>query len=359
MMQPIRDWRRTATLAIAALAAIHGCACQIIGGDSEEVRTQRALGVALESYPTGQGEAGFDELPKDAPAFPYVGTERPLSGSPPASWLEGRRTVAAVAPDGIQYEAYVGYPDPGVIAPGHGFVSSLENRRQDYGTHHGYVFLPEDVFIGTRQGRLLHPKLFFRDVGSHSESPHYIAFDSKGACHLVVADVNIYQGNRLDLYWAIGNPTSRTWTAAYLIERRGFTSWSLPWIGSAGETVHLVWSWYDATGDANSAQSGLFHLARGTGGFTRKVRVAKGDVAAWDAGIDQETGELFVAFSSGAGVEALSRPASGSWTTATRIRDREVAALTVEPRETSAWVVKVDDGEIVLTPKGDGPRIAH
>jgi len=61
------------------------------------------------------------------------------------------------------------------------------------------------------------------DVGSYDTAPHHLAIDKKGMVHLIVADVNIFQDNRLDLYWAIGDPATGKWTAAWLLDRRGFT----------------------------------------------------------------------------------------------------------------------------------------
>lgn len=53
--------------------------------------------------------------------------------------------------------------------------------------------MPEDVYIGRREAGRIKPTLFFRDVGSHTTAPHYLAIDNRGMVHLAVADVNISQ----------------------------------------------------------------------------------------------------------------------------------------------------------------------
>ena len=180
----------------------------------EASQTQRLLGVALRDFPPPQGPTRFDELPHGLPKFQFNVAERPVSGAPPRAYYQNRPKVQARGPGGMTYEAYLGHDDPAEIAPGHGFVSTLENRRQRYGTHHGYAYSPQDIFIGMREAGRLKPTLFFRDVGSHTTAPHYLAIDGRGQAHQPVADVNVYQDNRLDLYWVIGDPASGRWTAA-------------------------------------------------------------------------------------------------------------------------------------------------
>lgn len=134
----------------------------------------------VQDFPQPQGPTGFDELPANAPEFRFTVTERPLSGAEPRAWFQTRQSVQTQATDGSVYEAYLGHDNPGEIAPGHGFVSTLDNRRQRYGTHYGYAYYPEDVFIGKRERGKLKPTLFFRDVGSHTTAPHHLAIDATG-----------------------------------------------------------------------------------------------------------------------------------------------------------------------------------
>lgn len=192
----------------------------------EEAQTAKLLGVPLQKFPAPQGLNGMDEIPASATQFKFTLKAQPPSGRPPRVYFETRKIVQAAAPDGSIYEAYCGHEDddPRQIAPGHGLVSTYENRRQWYENHFGYGYMPQDVFIGKRKAGLIKATLFFRDVGSHTTSPHALAIDSRGLVHLAVADVNISQGNRLDMYWVIGDPQTGKWNAAWLIDRRGFTS---------------------------------------------------------------------------------------------------------------------------------------
>ncbi len=285
----------------------------------EATQTQRALGIPVREFPAPQGPAGFDDLPAGAPAFRFSATEQPPSGPTPRASYQTRRVVRTRAPDGSAYEAYCGYDDPMEIVPGHGFVSTLANRRHRYGTHHRAEYHPLDVFIGKRVGGRLAPLLFFRDVGSHTTAPHHLAFDGRGQCHLTVADVDLYQDNRLHLYWVTGDPAARKWTAAWLIDRRGFTSWSHPWSAAWEEKVHSVWDWCDASSGRAAPGSGLFYVEWTPRGFGRKARVVPGEVRSWDAAVDPRTGRLLVAFSKEDGVYVASRSDGAVWARATRL----------------------------------------
>jgi hypothetical protein len=204
-------------------------------------------------------------------------------------------------------------------------------------------YYPQDIYVGTRAGGRLRPTLFFRDVGSHDDAPHALAVDGRGQCHLVVADVNIYQDNRLDLYWVIGDPRTGRWTEAHLIDRRGFTSWSHPWSTARGDEVHLLWSWVDATAEGAHPDSGLFYVVRSGGRFSRKVRVARGPISAWEAAIDAGSGTILVAFSAGNDVYLLSRTAGEAWTRPAKLHEAVYAdmGVTVAPAGDGAFVVRV------------------
>ncbi|HEX6182968.1 MAG TPA: hypothetical protein VFZ44_03585 [Pyrinomonadaceae bacterium] len=319
-------------------------------------QTQKHLGVPVREFPPPQGLTGLDDLPADAPQFKFTVTERrPTGPEPPASYTP-KRSVQVRAPDGSVYEAYVGHDDPQQIVPGHGHVSTPANTRQRYGTHHGYAYHPNDVFVGQREGGRLRTKLFFRDVGSHTTGPHTLAIDSKGNVHLAVADVNIYQDNRLDLYWVIGNPATGKWEAAWRIDLRGFTSWSHPWSAAWGDKVHLLWNWCDVSVNKTAPGMGAFHLEWSPNGFGRKVRVVKGEVREWGLAIDPQSGRLLIALSRDDGVYVLSKPEGGSWTRPARLhpRIRRRHNIAVEPAEGGAFVIRLaylDTREFVLRPR--------
>lgn len=321
----------------------------------EAAQTQKLLGVALREFPPPQGPAGFDELPADAPVFRFAVTERKLSGAAPQPSYEPRPSVEARAPDGTVYEAFCGHPDSEELAPGHGIVSTPFNTRQRYGTHHGYAYNPQDVFVGRREAGRLRPSLFFRDVGSHTTAPHHLAVDSRGLAYLAVADVNISQGNRLDLYWAAGDPRAGKWESLWLVDRRGFTSWSHPWSAAWGDRVHLLWTWCDVSINKRAPGMGAFHVEWGPGGFGRKVRVVAGVVQEWGAALDPQTGRILVVFSKDDGVYVLSRPAGGGWTRAARLHPglRKRREVSVEAAAGGAFVIRtnvVETREWVLRP---------
>jgi hypothetical protein len=116
----------------------------------EAKQTAKLLGVPVHNFPAPQGLTDFDELPTNARAFTFTLTTQPRSGPPPVYFAE-KKIVTARAPDGTVYEAYCGNDDVSEIIPGHGFVSNFENRRQRYDTHHGYGYMPQDVYIGKRE----------------------------------------------------------------------------------------------------------------------------------------------------------------------------------------------------------------
>ena len=283
----------------------------------EEAQTAKLLGVPLQKFPAPQGLNGMDEIPATARPFTFTLQSQPVSGPPPRVYFETRKIVKAVAPDRSIYEAYCGHDDddPRQIAPGHGFVSTFENRRQWYENHLGYGYMPQDVYIGKRVGGLIKPTLFFRDVGSHTTAPHALSIDSRGMVHLAVADVNISQNNRLDMYSVIGDPRTGKWTSAWLIDRRGFTSQSSPWSAAWGDKVHLIWDWCDLSIHKNAPGMGAYHVDWSPNGFGRKTRIFTSPVDELDAAVDQQSGLLVIVLAKDDdGVYVLSRSSDGKWT---------------------------------------------
>ena len=286
--------------------------------DSFEVRqTEKLLGVPLQTFPGPQGPTRFDELPPNRPALKFTVRAQPVSGPTPQPYYEERSIVRAIDRDGSVYEAHC-TENTSKIIRGSQQRSTAENTRQMYGTHHGYVYTPQDVYIGKRVGDRIKTTLFFPDVGSHTTAPHHLAIDNKGMVHLIVADVNIFQDNRLDLYWVIGDPGTGKWTSAWLVDRRGFTSSSHPWSGAAADKVNLLWNW-DKMGLDGSPDDGIFHLQWQRGGFAQKVRVLKGRLSNWEAAIDPQSGSLLLVYSDDKGVYITSRPEGGTWTTPARL----------------------------------------
>jgi hypothetical protein len=207
-----------------------------------------------------------------------------------------------------------------------------------------YVFHPRQLsgcLSGGQDGRL-RPTLFFRDVGSHLTAPHHLAIDSLGQVHLAVADVNIFQDNRLDLYWVTGNPESGKWTAAWLVDRRGFTSWSHPWSAAWGDKVHLIWTWCDVSIHKRAPGMGAFHVEWSPGGLSRKVRVIPGVVTEWDAAIDPQSGRLRAVFSRDDGVYVISRSENGGWTQAARLHPkiRKRSEVSVEASDGGTFIIR-------------------
>jgi len=347
-------------LALGLLLAIASAQQPVDDTAFELLRTQQLLGVPLKEFPPPQGLTGLDELPASAAQFKFSVTQQPLSGAKPRAFYDLRQQVEARGPDGTIYEAYVGHYDPEQIVPGHYPISTPANTRQRYGAHYGYGYNPQDAFIGQRQAGRLNPVLFFRDVGSHTTAPHYIAIDSRGQVHLAVADVNIFQDNRLDLYWAIGDPASGKWTEAWLIDRRGFTSWSYPWMGVSGDKVHLLWTWCDMSIHKDAPGMGMFHVEWSNGKLSRKVRIAEGVVKQFDAAIDPQSGRLLIAFSKDDDDEhvyVITRSSDGSWTRPAQLPIRIAKADTdasVSATSGGAFIIRIgstDTKEWVLNPR--------
>lgn len=318
----------------------------------EEAQTAKLLGVPLQKFPAPQGLNGMDEIPATAPAFTFTLKSQPPSGASPRAYFEVRKIVKAVAPDGSTYEAYCGHDDdePRQIAPGHKFVSTFENRRQWYENHLGYGYMPQDVYIGKREGGLIRATLFFRDVGSHTTAPHALAIDNRGTVYLAVADVNISQGNRLDMYWVIGEPRTGKWTAAWLIDRRGFTSWSNPWSAAWNDKVHLIWDWCDVSYNKREPNMGAYHVEWSPNGFGGKTRIFAGPVRELDAAVDQRSGLLVIVLVKDAGgVYVLSRSAEGKWTKPTLLH----RSLTGDP---DVSIAAAENGAFIIRTNSDVMR---
>jgi hypothetical protein len=320
----------------------------------EASQTAKLLGVPLQNFPAPQGLAGFDELPANSLPFRFTLTARPLSGPPPRVSFETRKMVEARAPDGSIYEAYTGYDDIAEIVPGHGYVSNFENRRQRYDNHLGYGYMPENVYIGKRELGRIRPTLFFRDVGSHTTAPDYMAIDSKGLVHLAVADVNISQDNRLDLYWVIGDPKTGKWNSAWLVDRRGFTSWSYPWSTAWSDKVHLIWTWCDVSVNKSAPGMGAFHVEWSLNGFGRKTRVFAGPIEELDAAVDQQSGLLVIVLAREAGgVYVLSRSADGKWTRPSLLQTSLKGRydVSIETAGSGAFAIRTDSGMGMVSDK--------
>lgn len=316
----------------------------------EAAQTAKLLGVPVQNFPAPQGLTGFDELPANARTFTFALKAQPRSGPPPPVYFDERKIVTARAPDGTIYEAYCGYDDPSEITPGHGYVSTFENRRQWYENHLGYGYMPEDVYIGKREAGRITPTLFFRDVGSHTTAPHYLAIDSQGMVHLAVADVNISQDNRLDLYWVIGDPKTGKWNSAWLVDRRGFTSWSHPWSAAWSDKVHLIWDWCDVSIHKRAPGMGAFHVEWTAKGFGRKTRIFSEPVRQLDAAVDQASGLLVILLAKEAGgVYVLSRSAEGKWTRPSLLHPslRGQANVSIVAAGSGAFIIKAGSDNLI------------
>jgi hypothetical protein len=316
----------------------------------EAAQTAKLLGVPVQNFPAPQGLTGFDELPTNARAFTFTLKAQLRSGPPPPVYFEERKIVTARAPDGTVYEAYCGHDDASEIIPGHGFVSNFDNRRQWYENHLGYGYMPEDVYIGKREAGRIRPTLFFRDVGSHNDAPHYLAIDNQGRVHLAVADVNISQDNRLDLYWVIGDPKTGKWNAAWLVDRRGFTSWSHPWSAAWSNKVHLVWDWCDVSINKHAPGMGAFHVEWTANGFGRKTRIFLEPVRQIAAAVDIASGLLVIVLARDAGgVYVLSRSADGKWTRPSLLHPslRGPANVSIVPSGSGAFIIKAGSDNLI------------
>lgn len=308
-------------ICIVLLISMLGFSCS-----SERSRTEKLLGVKVEDFP---GPQGIDDLNDSTKPFEFTFAAQTPSGDRPKPWYESISSVYATAPDGTVWEAFCGHagtePEvdprfdtrsdsltrPKIVESYRGFVSTTENTRQSYGSHLGYAYSPQDVYIGQRNGERLQTSLFFRDVGSHTTAPHHLAIDSSGNAHLVVADVNISDGNTLDLYWVTGSLSTGNWTSAWLIDHRGFTSSSHPWNGAWGDKIHLLWHW--DTGATQDPAMGLYHVEKTNSGFTKKTKIFSGRADGWSAALNSKTGQVLVVVPSENGVFLFSKENDKSW----------------------------------------------
>lgn len=320
----------------------------------EASQTKKLLGVEVKQFPHPQGVINFDEIPGGAAQFKFKIVIGPLTGPTPKPSYETRSIVTAQAPDGTVYEAFCGRFDPSQVSSSSGESSSNMNPRQRYVTHLGYGFNPADVFIGKREGGKIKTSLFFRDVGSHETAPHHITVDNKGKVHLTIADANISDDNKLELYSIIGDPISGKWSEAWLLDRRGFTSRSHPWSGAWGDIVHQLWDWGDATNDKESRNMGLFYVNWNPPGFGRKVRVISGLIESYDAGVDPKTGLLLIVATRNDGIFVSSRDAKGNWTKPTRLDSAlKKGDVSVTTTSVGTFIVRTsweESRELLLTP---------
>jgi hypothetical protein len=325
----------------------------------EEAQTAKLLGVPLQKFPAPQGLNGMDEIPASARPFSFILKSQTPTGPAPRVYFEERKIVKAAAPDGSIYEAYCGRDDDGAyeVARDRRFVSTFENRRQWYENHLGYGYMPLNVYIGKREAGLIKPTLFFRDVGSQTTAPHALAIDNQGMVHLAVADVNISQDNRLDMYWVTGDPKKGKWTSAWLIDRRGFTSWSHPWSGAWRDQVHLLWDWCDVSIHKTAPGMGAYHVDWSANGFGRKTRFFAGPVRELEAAIDQRSGLLVIVLvKDTGGVYVLSRTAEGKWTRATRLHPSLTGTpdVSITANANGAFVIRTNSD--VMRERADSTR---
>jgi hypothetical protein len=294
----------------------------------EKAQTEKLLGVPVEDFRGPQGPDRFDDLPAQAKPFRFQVTQRALSGPAPTPLFE-RPRVLARGPDGQEYEAYCARPGSAALrqelAPGRAPDSSGEHVRHCYDGSGHWRFHPKDVFIGKRTPGGLEPALVFPDVGSHDMDAHAMAVDRTGACHLVVADVEIFQSNRFHLYWVVGDMATGKWTRAWLVDRRGFTQSAAPWCAAWGDTVQLLLAWDTFTERQPTGRSGVYHLEWRPSGFGPKVQVLHGNVTDeannWGAALDAATGRLLLVASRDDGIVVAARPAGGEWSRPTRLAD--------------------------------------
>jgi hypothetical protein len=332
--------------------------------DPERAATEKLLGVKVKDLPS---MTEFDEADPNAPTFKAMLSFQGETGGGFESALQPRSSVYATAPDGSLWEAYCGkagakpvdFPElnfnsgptapPTIVEPYKGFDSTPANTRQNYDTHHGYSFNPLDIFIGRSENGRLATSLFFRDVGSHTTAPHHMAIDRSGNVNLVVADVNISDDNSLDLYWMVGSMYTGKWTSAHLIDHRGFTSISKVWNGAYHDKVHLVWSW--DSGQNKSPDMGIYHIEKDPSGFSRKVRIFKGEVFSMSAAIDLDSGRLLVAFTNNDDAYAISKEEGGSWSRPTPMKNPKFrnAEVTLLPGPSGSFDLKVNDMNTVAT----------
>jgi len=330
----------------------------------ERAATEKLLGVKVNDLPAMKE---FDESDPNSPTFKATIL---LQGSSQADFdpdLGMRSSVYATASDGSVWEAYCGKPGPKqvqfpelglssspapppeIVEPYEDFKSTPGNTRQSYDTHLGYAFNPLDIFVGkTKNGRLA-TTLFFRDVGSHTTAPHHMAIDQSDNIHLVVADVNISDNNSLDLYWVVGSVNGSKWTSAYEIDRRGFTSIAKVWNGAYHDTVHVLWSW--DTGQNKSPEMGLYHIEKSLSGFSKKVRIFKGDVWSMSAAIDLKSGRILVAITNNEDCYLISKNPGEKWTRPTPMNKPEFrnAYIQLLPGDSDNFVLSVNNMNSVAT----------
>jgi hypothetical protein len=182
-------------------------------------------------------------------------------------------------------------------------------------------------------------------VGSHDTAPYFFTLDSSGNVHLLVSDVNIADNNELNVYSLIGDPRTGKWTDAIMLDRRGFTSWSHPWTGSSGRSVHLLWDWGDATYDKDNPNMGLFYVEWSPTGYGRKVRVIKGLIESYGAAVDPRTGLVLVVAAVGNKAYLAARTRDGKWQRPVQLR----TAVPIEYRSDVSVEVAKGGGFVVRT----------
>ncbi|HVF30685.1 MAG TPA: hypothetical protein VNA22_06920 [Pyrinomonadaceae bacterium] len=317
----------------------------------ERIQTSRIVGVAITDLSSPKNVAEFADLSSTALPLKFRLSRRPLTGPLPAPTYENRQTVKASAPNGTTYEGWSGRYSDGKVYPGRGENSTNANPRQRYALHHGYAFNPADVFIGRREGPKIRTLLFFRDVGSHETAPYHFTVDSRGLVNLIVSDVNISDNNELNVYALVGDPASGKWLAGTMLDRRGFTSWSHPWSGSSGETVHFLWNWGDATFDRTNQAMGLFYVDRSSNGYGKKIRIVDGLVESYGAAIDSGSGNLMIAARVGEEVYVAMRKADSTWLKPTRLNSA-IATMMYDLSLTSTG-----NGSFVV--RGSGSKVSE
>ncbi len=332
-------------------------------------KTSKMLGVEVQALPNDQGLDEFDDIDQGAPEFESslkagVVKEQDFM----ESMMFERSSVFATGPDGTKWEAYCGQAGeiptvpaeidfgqkqsdtPRTVVPFRGFISTPENTRQDYDTHHGYSYNPKDVFIGRREEGRLWTSLFFRDVGSHTTAPHYFAMDEAGDAHLAVADVNISDDNSLDLYLMSGSPELEKWDSAYLVDHRAFTSVAQVWIGEWKKDLHLLWSWH--SGERKTPGAGLFYVEKTGSRFGRKTRLYSGEVLEWSSAVDPQSGLILVVFAGHDGIYLVAKEAGGEWARPTRVqgvRWVEGGKLQLASGSSASFALTVNDFESSAT----------
>jgi len=244
---------------IAALAAIFVVTVLVIqkwrdrSDDYEAIQTRKLLGVDVKTFPEPQGAAGFDEIQFTDDFFVVRTTERAPSGPDPPYSYKSMPTLRATHPDGTVYMAHCGHSDDPIIADVDEIGATERWMRRHIHPHNDHYW-PSDVLIGPLTETRLHPILVFRDVGSHISAPHHFVIDSRGKCHLMIADVFVMENNRLKLYWVIGDLGRKVWEDATLIEwERSFTGSSRPHSVSLGDSVHVIWTWRPLKGTGRLA----------------------------------------------------------------------------------------------------------